>query len=32
MAQSDIHAATIGCKSTAEVDEAIERVNRALAG
>jgi 1-deoxyxylulose-5-phosphate synthase len=32
MAQSDIHAATIGCKSTAEIDEAIERVNRALAG
>ncbi len=32
MAHSDIHAVTIGCKSRAEVDEAIERVNNALAG
>jgi len=32
MAQPEIHAVTIGCKSPAEVDEAIERINNALAG
>ena len=32
MAQSHISAATIGFKSTAEVDDAIKRVNGALAG
>jgi 1-deoxyxylulose-5-phosphate synthase len=31
MAQPEIHAVVIGFKSTAEVDEAIQRVNRALA-
>jgi len=31
MAQPEIHAVTIGCKSPAEVDEAIERINNALA-
>jgi aryl-alcohol dehydrogenase-like predicted oxidoreductase len=32
MAQPEIHAVTIGCKSPAEVDEAITRINNALAG
>jgi len=32
MSQPGIHAAVIGCKSRAEIDEAIERVNNALAG
>ncbi|MCX7887334.1 MAG: aldo/keto reductase [Verrucomicrobiae bacterium] len=32
MSHPEIHAITIGCKSTAEVDEAIERINNALAG
>jgi predicted aldo/keto reductase-like oxidoreductase len=31
MAQPEIHAVVIGFKSTAEIDEAIERMNRALA-
>jgi predicted aldo/keto reductase-like oxidoreductase len=31
MAQPEIHAVTIGCKSPAEVDEAITRINNALA-
>jgi 1-deoxyxylulose-5-phosphate synthase len=31
MNQPEIHAAVIGFKSTAEIDEAIERINRALA-
>ncbi len=31
MSQSEIDAAVIGCKSPAEIDEAIERVNNALA-
>jgi len=31
MAQPEIHAVVIGFKSTAEIDEAIERINRALA-
>jgi predicted aldo/keto reductase-like oxidoreductase len=31
MAQPEIHAVTIGCKSPAEIDEAIERINNALA-
>ncbi len=31
MAQKEIHAVVIGFKSTAEMDEAIERINRALA-
>jgi 1-deoxyxylulose-5-phosphate synthase len=30
MAQPEIHSVVIGFKSTAEVDEAIERINRAL--
>ena len=32
MAQPEIHAVVIGFKSTAEIDEAIVRMNRALAG
>ena len=32
MAQSEIDAVVIGCKSTAEIDEAITRINNALAG
>jgi len=32
MSHPEIHAVTIGCKSPAEVDEAIERINNALAG
>jgi 1-deoxyxylulose-5-phosphate synthase len=31
MSQPEIHAVVIGFKSTAEIDEAIERINRALA-
>lgn len=31
MSQPEIHAVVIGFKSTAEIDEAIERMNRALA-
>ena len=31
MAQPEINAVTIGCKSPAEIDEAIERINNALA-
>lgn len=32
MAQPEIDAVTIGFKSVAEIDEAVERINRALAG
>jgi len=32
MAQSEIHCVVIGFKSTDEIDEAIQRINRALAG
>lgn len=32
MSQPEIHAVVIGFKSRAEIDEAIERMNRALAG
>jgi predicted aldo/keto reductase-like oxidoreductase len=31
MSQPEIHAVVIGFKNTAEIDEAIERINRALA-
>ena len=31
MAQPEIHAVVIGFKSAAEIDEAIQRMNRALA-
>jgi hypothetical protein len=31
MAQPEVDAVTIGFKSEAEIDEAIERMNRALA-
>lgn len=32
MAQPEINAVVIGCKNTTEIDEAIERINNALAG
>jgi hypothetical protein len=32
MSRPEIHSVVIGFKSTKEVDEAIERIDRALAG